>query len=191
MAARKTTRSRTQRTKRGRAGLGWTLVSTALLATVGFAAGLFVGAVWETPDQVLPLLRRDGETLAFAPLGSPGGDTAAPANEQDAGVPARPEIAPTTAGRAEPPAVGAAPPDAGPFSIQVGSFTEPVPAWKLAEELGEKRYEVYVDEGDAAGKPRWRVRIGPVETRRAARGLADRLKSEEGLPTWILAGGNG
>jgi hypothetical protein len=188
--ARKATRRRTQRTKGTRGGLAWTLLSTGLLAAAGFAAGLLVGTVWETPDQVLPLLRSGGETLAFEPLGSPGGDTTPPAGEQDAGIPVRPGVA-TTAGRTEPPPVAAAPPEAGPFSIQVGSFTEPVPAWKLAEQLGEKRYEVYVDEGDAAGKPRWRVRIGPVETRRAARSLADRLKSEEGLPTWILAEGSG
>ena len=78
------------------------------------------------------------------------------------------------------------PEEAGPFAVQVGSFTEPVPAWQLAERLGEKEFPVYVNEGDAAGRQRWRVRVGPVETRREARRLADRLKSQEGLPTWIL-----
>lgn len=171
---------------RRRPGLVWTLLSTALLAATGFAAGLLVGAIWETPERVLPLLRGGGEEVVFDPLGSPGGDTLPPPDERDAGVPERP-LAATAPGSAEPPPVAAAPPEAGPFAIQVGSFTEPVPAWKLAEQLGEKRYEVYVDEGAAAGQPRWRVRIGPVKTRRAARDLADRIKSEEGLPTWILA----
>jgi len=181
-----TARGRTRRAKTARPRLLWTLVSTALLALSGFAAGLVVGAVWETPGTVLPLLGGGGEEVSFATLAEPGGDTTPPPGEVDPGIPERPGLAATPAGE-EPPPVAAPPPEAGPFSVQVGSFTEPVPAWKLAERLGEKDYEVYVDEGAAAGTPRWRVRVGPVESRRAARGLADRLKAEEGLPTWILA----
>jgi hypothetical protein len=187
--ARRPARGGNRRASTKRPGLAWTLASTGLLVVVGFAVGLGVGAVWETPERVLPLLTGDGERVSFASLASPGGDTAPPPDERDAGVPSR-DLAPPEPGRAEPPPVAAPPPE-GPFAIQVGSFTEPVPAWRLAEELGDKRYEVYVDEGDAAGKPRWRVRIGPVASRREARGLADRLKSEEGLPTWVLPAGDG
>jgi len=189
-AARRTPRGRNPRGKPSRPGLAWTLVSTGLLAVTGFAVGLLVGAVWETPERYLPLLRGDGQQVSFAPLVAPEGDTAPPPDERDAGVPER-DVVPPEPGGVEPPAVAAAPPETGPFAIQVGSFTEPVPAWKLAEELGDKQYEVYVDEGDAAGQPRWRVRIGPVASRREARSLADRLKSEEGLPTWILPAGQG
>lgn len=177
--------AKTRRRKtRARPRLTRTLVSTGLLALAGFAVGLLVGAVWETPETVLPILRGGGEELSFEPLARAEGDTAAPADERDPDIPVRP----APAVPAEPPQVAAAPPD-GPFAIQVGSFTEPVPAWKLAEELGDKEYEVYVDEGAAAGQPRWRVRVGPFPNRRKARGVADRLKAREGLPTWILADG--
>lgn len=183
-AAKKRTAGRT------RPRLVWTLLTTAGLALAGFAAGLVVGAIWEEPDAILPLLRGGGEEVALGVLAEPEGDTAPPPDEVDAGVPERP--APEVPAGGEPPPVAAAPPDEGPFAIQVGSFTEPVPAWKLAEQLGEKDYEVYVDEGAAAGTPRWRVRVGPFDSRRAARGVADRLKAQEGLPTWILAdGGHG
>jgi hypothetical protein len=188
--ARRRARRGNQRAKTRRPGLAWTLVSTGLLAATGFAVGLLVGAVWETPEKILPLLSGDGERISFANLAAPGGDTTPPPDERDAGVPER-DVAPPAPAGEEPPPVAAPPPARGPFAIQVGSFTEPVPAWKLAEQLGDKQYEVYVDEGDAAGQPRWRVRIGPVTSRRAARGLAERLKAEEGLPTWILPAGKG
>jgi len=188
--ARKTRKSVRQAARR-RTNLTRTLLSTGLLAAAGLAVGLLVGVLWETPDLLLPMLGAPREELVFDGLEAPGGDTTAPADEQDATVPER-AVAGPSPGRTATPPVAAPPPERGPFSVQVGSFTEPVPAWKLAEQLGEKRYEVYVDEGDAAGKPRWRVRIGPVATRREARGLADRLKAQEGLPTWILAqGGRG
>jgi len=183
-------RPRNQRAGANRSNLAWAVVSTALLAATGFAVGLLVGAVWETPEKILPLVTGRGEPISLAGLAAPEGDTTPPPGERDAGVPER-DLAPPEPGREEPPAVAAAPRESGPFAIQVGSFTEPVPAWKLAEQLGEKRYEVYVDEGSAAGQPRWRVRIGPVASRREARGLADRLKSKEGLPTWILPAGDG
>jgi len=189
-AARRPTRRGNQRGKSGRPGLAWTVVSTSLLAVTGFAVGLLVGAVWETPERLLPLLGGGGQQVSFAPLAAPEGDTTPPPDERDAGVPER-DVVPPEPGGVELPPVAAAPPETGPFAIQVGSFTEPVPAWKLAEQLGDKQYEVYVDEGDAAGQPRWRVRIGPVTSRREARSLADRLKSEEGLPTWILPAGKG
>jgi len=33
---------------------------------------------------------------------------------------------------------------------------------------------------------RWRVRVGPVDSRPDAERLAGRLKREEQLPTWVL-----
>jgi len=163
-----------------------TLVSTVLLVLTGFAVGLLAGALWEKPGTLLGPFRGDAQLVDLSPLAEPGGDTRAPAGE-DPGPVERP-LHKAGAGASDLGPVAAPPPPAteGPFVVQVGSFDEPVPAWKLAEQLGEKEYAVYVDEGEAAGKPRWRVRVGPVSDYDQADRLARRLKTQERLPTWIV-----
>ena len=63
-SAKKTGRNR--RAGQGRSGLAWTLVSTGLLAAAGFAVGLVVGVVWETPD-----LLRGGGMVRLVPAQHP------------------------------------------------------------------------------------------------------------------------
>lgn len=189
MAARASKATKRTRPRRGRAAerrphLLRTLLGTAVLVAAGFAVGLFAGALWETPSTLLGPFRGEAEVVDLSPLAEPTGTAQAPEGEApgpiERALEAQPE--PET-----PPSVAAGPPlPSGPFAIQVGSFEEPVPAWKLAEELGEKEYEVYVDEGQAAGRPRWRVRVGPVTDRDQADRLARRLKADERLPTWIV-----
>jgi len=189
-------RSGRRSTRRGRARPIRAIVATLVLGVAGFGAGLLVGATWEEPELVLGYLRGTAEPVPLQVLAEaeprerPAAGSAAasatrrerppgPSRERAAPAPAR-DVAsgpPVSAPRAE---------AAGPFSVQVGSFTEPIPAFRLAEDLGEKDYEVYVAEGSAAGQPRWRVRVGPVPSREAADRLADRLKSRERLPTWVL-----
>ncbi|MBW2422566.1 MAG: SPOR domain-containing protein, partial [Deltaproteobacteria bacterium] len=84
-----------------------------------------------------------------------------------------------------PPAAG------GGFSVQVGSFAQSEGAEKVAQELQGKGYPVYVTPAAVAGGGRWRVRVGPVDTRDEAEGFAARLKREEQLPTWVLSEGGG
>jgi len=180
---------RGRRTSRRSASVARALISTVAVMGIGFAVGLLVGALWETPDRVLSPFGPGRQVVSLPEvLADPTGTTEAPAGAdlQQASVLRGPAPA---LPRAESPPVAAPPPpqpETGSFSVQVASFTEPVPAWKLAEQLGEKDYEVYVDEGDAAGKPRWRVRVGPVPSRDEADRLALRLKAREQLPTWVL-----
>jgi len=54
-------RRRNQRAGARRSGLAWAVVSTTLLAATGFAVGLLVGAVWETPEKILPLVTGRGQ----------------------------------------------------------------------------------------------------------------------------------
>jgi len=170
---------------------------TVLLVVGGFGAGLLAGALWEAPERVLAPFRAGHQAVPLADaLAQPTGTTEAPAAPTGPVLAAAPD---PTAGEApaadagevpEPPPVASAPPAGGPWSVQVASFPEPVPAWKLAERLGEQDYEVHVDEGDAAGATRWRVRVGPVATSEEAEGLAARLASA-GLDTWVVDEGQG
>lgn len=70
------------------------------------------------------------------------------------------------------------------FSIQVGAFAERDAAQEVAESLRGKGYSVRILSAQDDG--RYRVRVGPVAARERAEGLARRLKSDEGLPTWVL-----
>lgn len=195
MAARKATRRGVRRPSRRAAArrprLLPTLLATVLLVLLGFGTGLLAGALWETPATLLGPFRGDAQVVDLSPLEAPQG-TSLPAEGEQPGPVER--VLQTAGAPPRGPAglapVAAPPPaaPAGPFSIQVGSFEEPVPAWKLAEQLGERDFAVYVDEGEAAGKPRWRVRVGPVPDRDEADRLARRLKRQERLPTWIIAG---
>jgi cell division septation protein DedD len=186
--------------RRRSAGIAWLLLSTVVLVVLGFGSGIVVGALWERPEQVLAPFRDGHQPVRLAEvLAHPGGTTDAPevaATLEDAPEPApgsalesapgaAPEVSALPAGEPTTPPVAAAPPAAGPWSVQVGSFPEPVPAWKLAERLGEQGYEVHVDEGDAAGTARWRVRAGPVATQAEAERLARRLASQQ-LDTWVV-----
>ena len=76
-----------------------------------------------------------------------------------------------------------------PWAIQVGSFTEKRAAQRLAETLaGGYAVEVLPAKRDGG---RWRVRVQPIATEDRARATAERLKREEGLPTWVTPMGEG
>lgn len=70
-----------------------------------------------------------------------------------------------------------------PWAIQVGAFSEKRAAQRLAETLaGGYPVEVLPAKRDGG---RWRVRVQPIATEDRARATAERLKREEGLPTWV------
>lgn len=69
------------------------------------------------------------------------------------------------------------------WAIQVGAFSDRVAAERLAEGL-RGRYPVDVLPAREQGG-RWRVRVQPIEDEARARSLADRLKQDERLPTWV------
>lgn len=191
-----------------------TLLGVVVLVAGGFAMGLVVGVVSQEPDLVVGHLAGRSEELHWAagaePADGPGfapdaarDVAAAPPAAHVTTSPKPPERAPTEqrgaaaepAGAAAPadvalaPAAVSAPPqrsDTG-YSIQVGAFAESATADGVAGELSEKGLPVYVTPGADSGDRRWRVRVGPFATRPEAAALAQRLKTEEGLPTWVLA----
>lgn len=133
------------------------------------------------------------EAAALPPVAAPApGDAPAPARLVN-GVPAAPlratpaEVArpvPETARR-----VAKVESASRPWAIQVGSFTEKRAAQRLAETLaGGYPVEVLPAKRDGG---RWRVRVQPIATEDRARATAERLKREEGLPTWVTPMGEG
>ncbi len=70
--------------------------------------------------------------------------------------------------------------------MQVGAFATGTAADGLAEELKKLGHTAYVaDEGGNGA--RYKVRVGPIASRADADALADKLKREQRLPTWVLA----
>lgn len=186
----------------GRGG-GWlaTVVGAGILLAAGFALGVVVGAVREEPALLLQYVRGEGDRVP-APAAGPV-PTAPPGEEPPPAPAARPEGAsgppapapgPVAAGPAAPmiappgPGSGA---ETGPlaparFAIQVGAFADSVQAEQLEERLRDKGLPVYLQPTTGAADARWRVRVGPVESRAEADRLASRLKSQDGLPVWVL-----
>jgi cell division septation protein DedD len=78
-----------------------------------------------------------------------------------------------------------APPAEDGFAVQVGAFAQGLAAEALAESLQAKGYAAYVTPSAGDSAQRWRVRVGPIETRAEADTIARRLKSKEQLPTWV------
>jgi DedD protein len=201
--------------ERDRPGPGWlaTLLGGFVLVVLGFGLGLVVGAAREEPELVLRHFSGESKEVP-APEASPAPSPAAapsPAGEPSpAAAPAPPnEPAPTpspAAGAHEsakaptaesarpaalPPPVSSPPPSPGQrFSVQVGAFAESDDAEKLAAHLRHKGMHVFVVPATGPRDSRWRVRVGPIESRAEANRLAEQLKTSDKLPTWVLAEGH-
>jgi DedD protein len=191
---------------------GWlaTLAGAALLVAVGFGVGLVAGTAYEEPELVAQHVAGQTTDVALGPDAAPeaaaeGGDVAAAPPQPEVGTPEAafeaPPAAPLGAGAlddearapgpapvevpAQKPVVKPALGGAG-FSIQVGAFASDATARQLAGELGKRGYAAYVTEEGAGA--RYKVRVGPLGSRSEAEQVAERLKTEHRLPTWILAG---
>jgi len=202
-----------------RSGPGWlvTLLGGLVLVILGFGLGLVVGAAREEPELVLRHLAGESKEVpapAASPAPSPPPDSSAAGEPPPtpAPAPARPmsEPAPTPpspdAGHGSarapaltkpaatpnpPPPVSSPPPAPGQrFSVQVGSFAESAEAEKLADHLRRKGMHVFVVPATGPRDSRWRVRVGPIESRAEANRVAERLKTSDKLPTWVLAEGH-
>jgi cell division septation protein DedD len=164
-----------------KAGPSWiaTLAGALLLIVAGFGVGLLAGAASEEPTLVADLLT--GKTTEL-----PLPDQAPPRVREDA----RDAADAAKAGESEdtaptPPAVSSAPPSGG-FAVQVGAFATGAAADGLAAELRKLGHPAYVaDEGGVGA--RFKVRVGPIASRADADVLAEKLKREQRLPTWVLA----
>ena len=99
--------------------------------------------------------------------------------QRDAAAPAAPPAAVSLATQASPVAAGRA--------VQVGAYTDPNEAEQLAESLRGKGLPVYLAEGEKAGRPWWRVRVGPFGSAAEAERVAARLERDEKLATWVVA----
>jgi cell division septation protein DedD len=73
------------------------------------------------------------------------------------------------------------------FAVQVGAFSDPAAAGRVRDDLSRKGFDVYLVPGTKSDDRRSRVRVGPVASKADAQALADRLKREERLPTWVLS----
>jgi cell division septation protein DedD len=196
-------------------GPGWlaTAGGALLLIALGFGVGIVAGTAYQEPDLVVDHLAGRTTEVALEPAQPLAAepDVAAPAPAALERSPAlgqgaledAPE-AELSAAQPEPPPKAApargpeaptrpAPPlaaksaAAGSFSIQVGAFSSEKAARQLAGELGKRGYTAYLmDEGDGA---RWKVRVGPIGSRREAEAVSKRLKQEQRLPTWIQTNG--
>ena len=203
-----------------RSGSGWlvTLLGGLLLVVLGFGLGLVVGAAREEPELVFRHLSGESKEVP-APAASPtppagaaapsseeppasGGSPPAPSTgEPNATPPAgdtgrgsagvRPGELSRPAARSMPPPVSSAPPAAGRrFSVQVGAFAESADAEKLADHLRREGRHVVVVPATGPRDSRWRVRVGPLESRDEANRVAEQLKTSDKLPTWVLAEGH-
>ncbi len=78
-------------------------------------------------------------------------------------------------------------PKKGPFTVQVGAFTEKSQAYKLKYLLSE-RYDtiVFVQRTEKNGKIYYRVRVGRFFSLRKATSVAEKL-AQEGYPVMILS----
>jgi cell division protein FtsN len=171
---------------RGEPGRLAVATGLGLLIAAGFAVGMVAGLVWEEPSLMFAYLSGKTEDVVWS-----AGETDAPvaavaeARPHD-DRPADPQIRrERERAAAETPPVAAAP--VGLVSVQVGAFKTSQAAERLATSLRDKGFPVYVSPGVKAGEARWRVRVGPLATREEAESIADRLKKEEKLPTWILS----
>lgn len=73
------------------------------------------------------------------------------------------------------------------FAVQVGAFSGSDVAKGLAARLRSKGFDAYVTPSAGPQDGRWRVRVGPVASKEAAQTVANKLESQEQLPTWVLS----
>lgn len=181
-----------------RGGVGWfaTLLGAGLLLAAGFAVGVVVGSVREEPGILLRYVAGRSEDLP-APRPAPDAPVVAPVPSPPETAPAKPSSIPEAApvqrptaplvaqaSRAAPPQVATAP--GMRFAVQVGAFAQWSEAEKLEARLRRKNLPAYVLPATGASESRWRVRVGPLETRDDADRMATRLKAQENLPVWVL-----
>ena len=76
-------------------------------------------------------------------------------------------------------------PDAGRYTVQVGSYNVRAQAEAMRARLAVAGHEVHIAEGEAAGVTRYRVRIGTYATAEEARQAAVRLASEAHVATYV------
>jgi DedD protein len=158
-----------------------------LLIVVGFAVGIVAGMMWEEPNLLLAHLVGETQEVSWS---EQTGEGQAPQVAAPPPRDARPADPQTRREQERAVEEEIREPTAAPLAriaVQVGAFETSRAAESLADSLRAKGYPVYVSPGVAAGRERWRVRVGPLATREEAESTAAQLKKVEKLPTWILS----
>ena len=122
-----------------------------------------------------------------APLGpAPSYAKPGPAGKAGAAAPPAASASATPAGRR---GAGAAPPPAGAgWSVQVGVFKTRQQADGVQRDLRASGFEASVTATAAAeGETRYRVRIGTFAAKSEAQRVADRVRAERSLPTYVTS----
>jgi hypothetical protein len=195
---------------------GWfaSFLGAVVLVAGGFALGLVAGVVSEEPELVVGHLVGRSEEAVWLPDGelgpAPAGLEEIRLGVQDASEVIEPaEVARQAQHETVLPAVASGPSatsgrrnvrdidsipiqHASPairsgFSVQVGAFGDGVAAEKMSQKLRSKGFDTYVTSGKESKDGKWRVRVGPVSEKAEAAELASRLKTEQRLPTWVVA----
>ncbi len=68
---------------------------------------------------------------------------------------------------------------AGHFAVQVASFDRKSIAQAEVTSLKEKKYDAYIDEAKLGGKQYFRVRIGPIDSKKRALDLLNSIQASE------------
>jgi cell division protein FtsN len=76
-------------------------------------------------------------------------------------------------------------PDAGRYTVQVGSYNVRAQAEAMRARLAVAGHEAHIAEGEAGGVTRYRVRIGAYGSAEEARQAAVRLGSEAQVATYV------
>ena len=71
--------------------------------------------------------------------------------------------------------------------IQVFSTLDAAQAERLVRRLGDAGYPAYLVEENLQGRTTYRVRVGPYQQEARARKIADELRREYRLETWITS----
>lgn len=165
-----------------------TFLALAVLAFLGFVAGVMGSIVWEEPRLLIAYVMGDTTEIDWMGERPPLPGVASPPEILGIAEPKLQAAGDSLRSRSvEVPSTRLGP----RLAIQVGAFESLKSAENLAQRLRSRDYAAYVVPGVREDHPRWRVRVGPLAHREAAASLANELKRNEHLPTWIMEEGSG
>jgi cell division protein FtsN len=192
----------------------WIALGVAAVVVLGvtFTAGVQVGRQWSRQAMHAPAPEGEKKTAAARKSGLVEGDAAAakPAPEKltfyqtltaplgpapsyakpgQAGkaAPPQPAAAPTAAAQPAPPPPAAAATPGSSWSVQVGVFKTRQQADTVQRDLRASGFEAYVTPAAAEGETRYRVRVGTFAVKSDAQRVADRVRAERSLPTYVTS----